>query len=63
MTADPRMVPKAYTVECMSYEEAMELSHFGARVIYTPTLTPAYKGNIPIRVKNTFNPELAGTLD
>lgn len=62
MTADPKIVPKAYTVDCMSYEEAMELSHFGARVIYTPTLTPAYNANIPIRVKNTFNPELAGTL-
>ncbi len=62
MTADPKIVPKAYTVECMSYEEAMELSHFGARVIYTPTLTPAYKSSIPIKVKNTFNPELAGTL-
>jgi len=62
MTADPRMVPKAYTVDCMSYEEAMELSHFGARVIYTPTLTPAYRAGIPIRVKNTFNPELTGTL-
>jgi len=62
MTADPRIVPKAYTVDCMSYEEAMELSHFGARVIYTPTLTPAYRAGIPIRVKNTFNPELGGTL-
>jgi aspartokinase/homoserine dehydrogenase 1 len=62
MTADPRIVPKAYPVKCMSYEEAMELSHFGARVIYTPTLTPAYKENIPIRVKNTFNPDEQGTL-
>ena len=62
MTADPKIVPKAYTVGCMSYEEAMELSHFGARVIYTPTLTPAYNASIPIRVKNTFNPDLAGTL-
>jgi len=62
MTADPKIVPKAYTVDCMSYEEAMELSHFGARVIYTPTLTPAYNASIPIRVKNTFNPDLAGTL-
>ena len=62
MTADPKIVPKAYTVDCMSYEEAMELSHFGARVIYTPTLTPAYKASIPIKVKNTFNPDLAGTL-
>ncbi len=62
MTADPRMVPDAYPVDCMSYEEAMELSHFGAKVIYTPTLTPAYKENIPIRVKNTFNPDQTGTL-
>ncbi|MEA3460431.1 MAG: bifunctional aspartate kinase/homoserine dehydrogenase I [Bacteroidota bacterium] len=62
MTADPKIVPKAYTVPCMSYEEAMELSHFGARVIYTPTLTPAYRSGIPIKVKNTFKPELPGTL-
>jgi aspartokinase/homoserine dehydrogenase 1 len=62
MTADPRIVPEAYPVECMSYEEAMELSHFGARVIYTPTLTPAYKENIPIRVRNTFEPAAPGTL-
>ncbi|MCK5136240.1 MAG: bifunctional aspartate kinase/homoserine dehydrogenase I [Bacteroidales bacterium] len=62
MTADPRIVPKAYPVECMSYEEAMELSHFGARVIYTPTLTPAYRENVPIRVKNTFNRGESGTL-
>ena len=62
MTADPRMVPKAYPVDCMSYEEAMELSHFGAKVIYTPTLTPAYNENVPIRVKNTFNPDAPGTL-
>ncbi len=62
MTADPKNVPKAYPVACMSYEEAMELSHFGAKVIYTPTLTPAYKENVPIRVKNTFNPEEPGTL-
>ncbi|MEN8204215.1 MAG: bifunctional aspartate kinase/homoserine dehydrogenase I [Bacteroidota bacterium] len=62
MTADPRMVPKAYPVDCMSYEEAMELSHFGARVIYTPTLTPAYHASVPIRVKNTFSPDDPGTL-
>ncbi len=62
MTADPRIVPEAYPVDCMSYEEAMELSHFGAKVIYTPTLTPAYKEGVPIRVKNTFNPEITGTL-
>ena len=46
----------------MTYEEAMELSHFGAKVIYTPTLAPAYKNNIPIRIMNTFNPEGKGTL-
>ncbi|MFZ5939793.1 MAG: bifunctional aspartate kinase/homoserine dehydrogenase I [Bacteroidota bacterium] len=62
MTADPGKVPKAYPVDCLSYEEAMELSHFGAKVIYTPTLSPAYKGNIAIRIKNTFNPEAPGTL-
>jgi bifunctional aspartokinase / homoserine dehydrogenase 1 len=62
MTADPRIVSKAYPVECMSYEEAMELSHFGAKVIYSPTLTPAYKANVPIRVKNTFRAEQPGTL-
>ncbi len=62
MTADPRIVSKAYPVECMSYEEAMELSHFGAKVIYSPTLTPAYKANIPILVKNSFSPESPGTL-
>lgn len=62
MTADPGKVPKAYPVDCLSYEEAMELSHFGAKVIYTPTLSPAYKGNIPIRIKNTFNLDAQGTL-
>lgn len=62
MTADPKIVPKAYTVPCMSYEEAMELSHFGARVIYTPTLTPAYRSGIPIKVKNTFRQDHPGTL-
>jgi len=62
MTADPRIVSKAYGVACMSYEEAMELSHFGARVIYSPTLTPAYTARIPIRVKNTFQADHPGTL-
>jgi len=62
MTADPRIVKKAYPVECMSYEEAMELSHFGAKVVYTPTLTPAIKNSIPIRIKNTFDPSASGTL-
>ncbi len=62
MTADPRKVNKAYPIACLSYPEAMELSHFGAKVIYTPTLFPAYKKNIPIRIKNTFNSSADGTL-
>lgn len=62
MTADPRIVKKAHPIECMSYEEAMELSHFGAKVVYTPTLTPAFRASVPIRIKNTFNPDVTGTL-
>jgi aspartokinase/homoserine dehydrogenase 1 len=62
MTADPRKVEKAYTIESLTYSEAMELSHFGAKVIYTPTLRPVYKENIPVIVRNTFNPESKGTL-
>jgi aspartokinase/homoserine dehydrogenase 1 len=57
MTADPRKVDKAYTIETLTYPEAMELSHFGAKVIYTPTLRPVYKANIPLSVRNTFNPD------
>ncbi|MEX0985926.1 MAG: bifunctional aspartate kinase/homoserine dehydrogenase I [Bacteroidales bacterium] len=62
MTADPRIVKKAYPIDCMSYEEAMELSHFGAKVVYTPTLSPAFRESIPIRILNTFNPDAPGTL-
>lgn len=62
MTADPRKVSKAYPIPGLSYLEAVELSHFGAKVIYTPTLYPAYKKNIPIKIKNTFNPSAPGTL-
>jgi aspartokinase/homoserine dehydrogenase 1 len=62
MTADPRMVKKAFTVPQMSYEEAMELSHFGAKVIFPATMQPAMAGKIPIRIKNTFNPSFQGTL-
>ncbi len=62
MTADPKKVEKAYTIENLTYAEAMELSHFGAKVIYTPTLRPVYKAKIPVIVKNTFNPESKGTL-
>lgn len=62
MTADPRLVKKAFTIPTMSYEEAMELSHFGAKVIFPSTLLPAMAYNIPIWVKNTFQPEVDGTL-
>lgn len=62
MTADPRMVKKAFTVPQMSYEEAMELSHFGAKVIFPATMQPAMVNRIPIWIKNTFNPSFSGTV-
>ena len=62
MTADPKKVERAYAIENLTYSEAIELSHFGARVIYTPTLRPVYKKNIPIIVLNTFNPGSRGTI-
>jgi len=62
MTADPRKVEKAFSIPRMTYEEAMEMSHFGAKVIHPPTMQPALDGNIPIRIRNTFNPDFAGTL-
>jgi len=62
MTADPRMVKKAFTVPQMSYEEAMELSHFGAKVIFPATMQPAMVNSIPIWIKNTFNPSFKGTV-
>jgi len=62
MNADPRKVTKAYPIHHMTYAEAMELSHFGAKVIYTPTIEPVYHKNIPIEIKNTFSPENVGTL-
>jgi aspartokinase/homoserine dehydrogenase 1 len=61
MTADPRKVKKAFTIPEISYSEAMELSHFGAKVIYPPSLTPAFQKQIPVRVLNTFNVEHPGT--
>lgn len=61
LTTDPRKVSKTFTVPKLSYREAMELSHFGAKVIYPPTIQPALSKNIPIYIKNTFNPEFAGT--
>lgn len=62
MTADPRKVPNAFTIPDISYAEAMELSHFGAKVIYPPSLQPAFAHNIPLKVLNTFNPSFQGTL-
>lgn len=62
MTADPKIISRAYSIDRLSYAEAMELSHFGAKVIYPPTILPVYHKNIPIRIKNTFNPEAKGTL-
>jgi len=62
MTADPKKVDKAYAIESLTYSEAIELSHFGAKVIYTPTLRPVYKKDIPIIVLNTFRPEAKGTI-
>ena len=62
MTADPRLVKKAFTVPQMSYEEAMELSHFGAKVIFPATMQPAMVSRIPIWIKNTFNPAFKGTV-
>lgn len=62
MTADPRVIHSAYTIEELSYVEAMELCNFGAKVIYPPTIYPVCMKNIPIRVKNTFNPDGPGTI-
>ncbi len=62
LTADPRKVKRSFTIPTMTYAEAMEMSHFGAKVIYPPTIQPALKKNIPLYIKNTFNPKFVGTL-
>ena len=62
MTADPRAVRRAFTIPRLSYAEAMEMSHFGAKVIYPPTLLPAMQLGIPLYIKNTWRPEFEGTL-
>jgi aspartokinase/homoserine dehydrogenase 1 len=62
MTADPRMVKKAFSLPELSYTEAMELSFFGAKVIYPPTMIPAFLKKIPIVIRNTFEPEFLGTV-
>lgn len=61
MTADPHVISGAYTIDELSYAEAMELCNFGAKVIYPPTIYPVCRRNIPILVKNTFNPTARGT--
>ena len=62
MTTDPRIVPEAKTIPQISYAEAMELSYFGANVLHPRTIEPAMREHIPVRVKNTFDPEFPGTL-
>ncbi|MDE3212192.1 MAG: aspartate kinase, partial [Bacteroidota bacterium] len=62
MTADPRLVTNARVIDQISYQEAMELSHFGAKVIYPPTLQPLMNLGIPVRIKNTFSPQDPGTF-
>ncbi len=61
MTADPRVIDSAYVIDHLSFTEAMELCHFGAKVIYPPTIYPVLRKNIPIRIRNTFNPDAPGT--
>lgn len=62
MTADPRVISTAYTINELSYVEATELCNFGAKVVYPPTIYPVCHKNIPILIKNTFNPDAAGTI-
>ena len=62
LTSDPRVVTRAYPIPELSYLEAAEMSHFGAKVLYAPTIRPVKEKNIPTRIKNTFNPDHAGTL-
>lgn len=62
MTADPRVINSAYTIDRLSYVEAMELCNFGAKVVYPPTIYPVCIKNIPILIKNTFHPEAVGTV-
>lgn len=62
MTADPKVISAAYTIDELSYVEAMELCNFGAKVVYPPTIYPVCLKNIPILIKNTFRPEAKGTI-
>ncbi len=62
MTADPRLVPEALRIEEITYEEALELSHFGAKILHPPMVAPAMSKGIPVRIRNSFNPGCPGTL-
>ncbi|MFI3321309.1 MAG: bifunctional aspartate kinase/homoserine dehydrogenase I [Rikenellaceae bacterium] len=62
LTADPRIIPNAYVINELTFVEAMELCNFGAKVIYPPTIYPVFHKNIPVVIKNTFNPTAPGTL-
>ncbi|MBR5476405.1 MAG: bifunctional aspartate kinase/homoserine dehydrogenase I [Bacteroidaceae bacterium] len=62
MTADPKVINTAYTIHRLSYVEATELCNFGAKVVYPPTIYPVFKANIPIAIRNTFNPDGEGTI-
>jgi aspartokinase/homoserine dehydrogenase 1 len=62
LTADPKKVTNAFSLESLTFEEAMELSHFGAKVIHPPTMLPAMEKNIPIRIRNTFDKDFSGTV-
>ena len=62
MTADPKVISGAYAIDELSYVEAMELCNFGAKVVYPPTIYPAFHKSIPILIKNTFNPAAPGTV-
>lgn len=62
LTADPRKVKEAIPLKAVTYQEAMEMSYFGAKVIYPPTMQPAFDNNIKIRIRNTFNPAFKGTV-
>ena len=63
LSADPRIVPEAFVIPEISYEEAMELSYFGAKVIHPYTMVPAVEKNIPLLIKNSLNPARPGNAD
>ena len=62
LSADPRVVPEAFSLARLSYEEAAELAHFGAKVLHPRTMRPLQRAGIPLRIKNTLRPEAPGTL-